>query len=97
MKFFVSNRQAEVEQKRCNISLSHDMLRRIIDSCIARRDCKGGETNLETDEADLGKEINRQFHLHISFPTFPNHLSVGGTAQLVHIEFRAHLALVSPD
>uniref|UniRef100_A0A5K4F861 Anaphase-promoting complex subunit 5 n=1 Tax=Schistosoma mansoni TaxID=6183 RepID=A0A5K4F861_SCHMA len=94
-------RQAEVEQKRGNVSYTHDILRYIIDSIIARRDhdcgllqqsTKNNHNNQLLQSNELWSQTNPFSHLIL--PTFPEHTPVGGLCRLALVELRAHLALI---
>uniref|UniRef100_A0A095C7N0 Anaphase-promoting complex subunit 5 n=1 Tax=Schistosoma haematobium TaxID=6185 RepID=A0A095C7N0_SCHHA len=91
-------RQAEVEQKRGNVSYTHDILRYIIDSVIARRDHDCGLLQQSANNNKLlhSNELWSQTKpfSHIILPTFPEHTPVGGLCKLALIELRAHLALI---
>ncbi|XP_018647271.1 hypothetical protein Smp_142060 [Schistosoma mansoni] len=93
--------QAEVEQKRGNVSYTHDILRYIIDSIIARRDhdcgllqqsTKNNHNNQLLQSNELWSQTNPFSHLIL--PTFPEHTPVGGLCRLALVELRAHLALI---
>ncbi|VDP82895.1 unnamed protein product, partial [Schistosoma mattheei] len=90
--------QAEVEQKRGNVSYTHDILRYIIDSVIARRDHDCGLLQQSANNNKLlhSNELWSQTKpfSHIILPTFPEHTPVGGLCKLALIELRAHLALL---
>ncbi|VDQ04879.1 unnamed protein product [Trichobilharzia regenti] len=100
-------RQAEVEQKRDNVSYTHDILRHIIDSIVERRQYDGGMlkqqlTTTNTTDNTAGKLLysidlstHRTPFKHLTLPTFPEHTPVGGLCKLINIELRAHLSLVS--
>ncbi|CAH8290459.1 unnamed protein product, partial [Schistosoma bovis] len=93
-------RQAEVEQKRGNVSYTHDILRYIIDSVIARRDHDCGLLQQSANNNNKLLHSNELWSQtkpfsHIILPTFPEHTPVGGLCKLALIELRAHLALVS--
>ncbi|CAH8543014.1 unnamed protein product [Heterobilharzia americana] len=95
-------RQAEVEQKRGNISYTHDILRYIIDSIIERRDHDCGLLKQSSKNNDNEKLLHSSNDLwnpkkpftHLILPTFPEHTPVGGLCKLANIELRAHLALI---
>ncbi|KAK4470091.1 hypothetical protein MN116_005676 [Schistosoma mekongi] len=93
-------KQAEVELKRGNMSYTHDILRYIIDSIIARRDhdCDGPlQQPVINGKLLQSNEFWSQTTIpfsHLVFPTFPEHTPVGGLCKLALIELRAHLALI---
>ncbi|CAI2729476.1 unnamed protein product [Schistosoma spindalis] len=96
-------RQAEVEQKRGNVSYTHDILRYIIDSVIARRDHDCGvlqqSANMNNNNNNKLLYSNELWNQtkpfsHLILPTFPEHTPVGGLCKLALIELRAHLALI---
>ncbi|CAH8557382.1 unnamed protein product [Schistosoma guineensis] len=92
-------RQAEVEQKRGNVSYTHDILRYIIDSVIARRDHDCGLLQQSANNNNKLLHSNELWSQtkpfsHIILPTFPEHTPVGGLCKLALIELRAHLALI---
>ncbi|VDP16891.1 unnamed protein product, partial [Schistosoma margrebowiei] len=91
--------QAEVEQKRGNVSYTHDILRYIIDSVIARRDHDCGLLQQSANNNNKLLHSNELWSQtkpfsHIILPTFPEHTPVGGLCKLALIELRAHLALI---
>ncbi|CAH8858372.1 unnamed protein product [Trichobilharzia szidati] len=102
-------RQAEVEQKRDNVSYTHDILRHIIDSIVERRQYDGGmlkqqqltTTHIDKTAANSGKLLysidlssQRTPFKHLTLPIFPEHTPVGGLCKLINIELRAHLSLI---